>query len=95
MGEGGEEGGNKITGMCVCSFNHSTWVQGVQPHLGKVQFSHAQQVVSDEGTVPVIYHKCQRHLDMYTVHMWQSRVEVEGYSVAYFDRIAAFEALYR
>ena len=27
--------------------------------------------------------------------MWQSRVEVEGYSVAYFDRIAAFKAPYR
>ena len=27
--------------------------------------------------------------------MWQSRVEIEGYSVAYFDRIAVFEVLYR
>ena len=27
--------------------------------------------------------------------MWQSRVEIEGYSVTYFDRIAAFEAPYR
>ena len=27
--------------------------------------------------------------------MWQSRVEIEGYSVAYFDCIAAFEAPYR
>ena len=27
--------------------------------------------------------------------MWQSRVEIEGYSFTYFDRIAAFEALYR
>ena len=26
--------------------------------------------------------------------LWQSRVEIEGYSVAYFDHIAAFEALY-
>ena len=26
--------------------------------------------------------------------MWQSHVEIEGYSIAYFDRIAAFEALY-
>ena len=25
-------------------------------------------------------------------NMWQSRVEMEGYSVAYFNRIAAFEA---
>ena len=27
--------------------------------------------------------------------MWQSRVEIEGYSVAYSDRIAAFETLGR
>ena len=27
--------------------------------------------------------------------MWQSCVEIEGYSVAYFDRIAVFEAPYR
>ena len=26
--------------------------------------------------------------------MWQSRVEMEGYSVVYFDHITAFEALY-
>ena len=29
------------------------------------------------------------------LYMWQSRVEIEGYSVAYFDRIVAFEAPYR
>ena len=29
------------------------------------------------------------------IHVWQSRVEIEGYSAAYFDRIVAFEALYR
>ena len=27
--------------------------------------------------------------------MWQSHVEIEGYSVAYFDRIAVFVAPYR
>ena len=27
--------------------------------------------------------------------VWQSRVEIEGYSVAYFDRIDAFGAPYR
>ena len=27
-------------------------------------------------------------------HLWQSRVEIEGYSVAYFDRIAVFEVPY-
>ena len=29
------------------------------------------------------------------MYMGQSRVEIEGYSVAYFNRIAAFEAPYR
>ena len=33
--------------------------------------------------------------DVRQIYMWQSRVEIEGYSVAYFDRIAAFEAPYR
>ena len=28
-------------------------------------------------------------------YMWQSRVEIEGYSVAYFDRITMFEVPYR
>ena len=28
------------------------------------------------------------------IHMWQSRVEIEHYSVAYFERITAFKALY-
>ena len=27
--------------------------------------------------------------------MWQSRVEIEHYSIAYFNRVTAFEALYR
>ena len=27
------------------------------------------------------------------LYMWQSRVEIEHYSVAYFDRIAVFKAL--
>ena len=27
------------------------------------------------------------------VQLWQSRVEIKRYSVAYFDRIAAFEVL--
>ena len=26
--------------------------------------------------------------------MWQSRVEIEAYSVAYFDRVSAFETQY-
>ena len=27
--------------------------------------------------------------------MWQSHVEIDGYSIAYFDRIAVFEVPYR
>ena len=34
---------------------------------------------------------CVDHMTM--VYMWQSRVEIEHYSVAYFERITAFEAL--
>ena len=34
--------------------------------------------------------KYNGHLCM---HMWQSRVEIKHYSVAYFDRITVFEAL--
>ena len=29
----------------------------------------------------------------FSIHMWQSQVEIEHYSVAYFDHIAAFKAL--
>ena len=29
------------------------------------------------------------------MYMWQSRVEIEGYSITYFNRIAAFKAPYR
>ena len=28
------------------------------------------------------------------IHLWQSRVEIEDYSVAYFDYIAAFKVPY-
>ena len=34
-------------------------------------------------------------LDIFEKHIWQSCVEIEGYSVAYFDCIAVFEAPYR
>ena len=27
------------------------------------------------------------------LYMWQSRVEIEHYSIAYFDRVTVFEAL--
>ena len=27
------------------------------------------------------------------IYMWQSRVEIQHYSVAYFDRVIVFEAL--
>ena len=29
------------------------------------------------------------------MYMWQSRVEIKHYSVAYFDHITAFKVLYR
>ena len=30
---------------------------------------------------------------VHILYMWQSRVEIEQYSIAYFDRFTAFEAL--
>jgi len=32
-------------------------------------------------------------MDKAKSYMWQSRVEIEHYSVAYFERITAFKAL--
>ena len=29
-----------------------------------------------------------------TDNLWQSRVEIEGYSITYFDLIGAYEAIY-
>ena len=33
------------------------------------------------------------HTYVINLHMWQSRVEIEHYSVAYFDRVTVFEVL--
>ena len=30
-----------------------------------------------------------------SIHMWQSQVEIEHYSVAYFNRVTVFETLQR
>ena len=35
----------------------------------------------------------KQHMYMYTTCMWQSRVEIEHYSIAYFDRVTTFKAL--
>ena len=51
--------------------------------VGKKLFSHPVTDNNIPGTIE------------YTVYMWQSRVEIEGYFVVYFDCIAAFEAPYR
>ena len=78
-GEEGKEGRSKKWHVIVRSFNHSTWVQGVWPHLGEVQFSHAQKVVSDEGTVPVVHNKRQRNL-MCTHILQQEHIRTGGLS---------------
>ena len=31
----------------------------------------------------------------FLLYMWQSSVEIEGYSIVYFDHIAAFEVTHR
>ena len=33
------------------------------------------------------------HIETHTKHMWQSRIEIEYYSVAYFERITELDAL--
>ena len=43
-------------------------------------------------TINSVRRYCPRHWYIY-IYMWQSRVEIEHYSVAYFDRVAAFKAL--
>ena len=42
--------------------------------------------------VSVYKNKCNLFIGV--IDIWQSHVEIEDYSVAYFDRIAAFEAPY-
>ena len=52
-------------------------------------------------TAAVFYHRSymyDHYIYIYIyiyIYMWQSCVEIKGYSVAYFDRIAAFEVPYR
>ena len=44
------------------------------------------------------YHRNQSNENdasyLFLTHMWQSRVEIKGYSIEYFDSIAMFEAPY-
>ena len=42
-----------------------------------------------------IWWLCSCYLEGFYLYMWQSRVEMEGYSNVYFDCIAMFEAPYR
>ena len=35
----------------------------------------------------------EKGIDMIILNMWQSQVEIEHYSVAYFDRITTFKVL--
>ena len=37
----------------------------------------------------------QKSEECFQVHGWQSRIEIEYYSVAYFERITKFDALQR
>ena len=43
------------------------------------------------GGCSVVVTQCNKKKD----YLWQSCVEIEGYSIMYFDRIAVFEVLYR
>ena len=43
----------------------------------------------------LLFLKISSSINVQVYYYWQSRVEIEGYSVVYFDRIAAFKAPYR
>ena len=43
----------------------------------------------------LVFHRGIYTIIVDTKHMWQSRVEIESYSVTYFDRIAVFEVPYQ
>ena len=49
--------------------------------------------MSIHSTFPPGKDRISTYLQRLNIHVWQSRVEIEHYSVAYFARIAAFEAL--
>ena len=42
----------------------------------------------------IVLSRCVMVLKNILTHMWQSCVEIECYSVAYFDRVTTFKALY-
>ena len=54
------------------------------------------QPVFDWVACCAILHMCCIFQELILIQpMWESRVETKDYSVVYFNRIAAFEALYR
>ena len=65
------------------------------------QSLHSYHLLTTWKCIPVDMHRVSECLTVLyrcvvyqSTYMWQFRVEIEGYSVAYFDRIAAFEAPY-
>ena len=56
-------------------------------HLGHASPGNCSVITSESYNMMLVSDK--------QTNMWQSRVEIEGYSVAYFDRIAVFGAPYR
>ena len=51
----------------------------------EILYLHTQTLMHSGESDLMCVHVC--------TYMWQSRVEIEHYCVAYFDRITAFEAL--
>ena len=75
--------------VCIC-VPTKTWLQ-----VSNVHRTYTPKCFNDSRAC---YNRHPRTTPQYTRNvthnMWEHRVEIEGYSIAYFDRIAVFEAPY-
>ena len=96
-------------GSAKTTIRRQIWIPGKKLRKQSKHFIHFGQRCSHQykvqqkivlGTTFCVYmlSQSQNTIASYTpnfTYLWQFRVEIEGYSVVYFDRIAAFEASYR
>ena len=85
------------------SFFLSWYTTQMTPHSRAMIITNRTVGTSTAGSIPTpgelradkekIY--CSSSIDCHMMYMWQSRVEIKDYSIAYFDCIAAFKAPYR
>ena len=53
------------------------------------------KLIQTEQVIKTVSHTLSIEVVHATHHMWQSRVEIKGYSIVYFDHITAFEVPHR